>query len=456
MLVSLANHKEILEAKNDSLLEKIEFETARAGMETLENVPSELAVCWITGYIPSEKIDTLKHIATENGWALSWEDPSPRDRPPTILRNKPAVRIIQPLFSLLGTLPGYWEYDISLSYMVFLCLFFAMIFGDAVYGLIILITGTAIGLLFKKKSGKFPDAAKLVMLFSVCTVVWGSINGFWFGIQASNLPSVLQSLIIQPFNNSGPLAEFPLFLKNIFIMPKKVLLDEMKTQWYIQFLCFSAGTVQLVWARAKNFKKRLPSLSALAEAGWFVTVTGVYFMVLYMLLKTELPFFVPWLIGGGMGCVMIFSEQKSPFCGVGNFLKNIGKSFSNIISILLKAIGSFADIISYIRLFAVGTAGGMIIKTINSMALPSDGFGSFGLGFLVKLATAAMILVIGHVLHLVMGMLSLIVHGLRLNLLEYAGNHLGMEWSGYAYKPFAFRRKKIATDGIKTPSVPEL
>jgi V/A-type H+-transporting ATPase subunit I len=441
-LGNLAYHKDILEAENNILSERIEFETVRAGMETLENVPAELAVSWISGYIPSDKIDPIKQIATENGWALSWEDPSPRDRPPTYLINKPAVRIIQPLFSMLGTIPGYREYDISLSYMVFLCIFSAMIFGDAIYGFILFITGITIGIVFKKKKGVFPDAAKLVVLLSFCTIVWGCITGSWSGTPVSNLPPVLQLLVIPPFNDSGPLSQFPPFLRKIFNLPELVPVGKLKTQWNIQFLCFTVGMFQLVWARGKNIGKHLPSLSALSEAGWLAVVAGIYFMVLYMLLKVELPSFVPWLIGGGIGCIIVFSEQKSPFDGIGNFLKNIGKSFSNVFSIILKVIGSFADIISYIRLFAVGMAGSIIIQTINSMAIPSEGLGNFGPAFLVRLFSVVLILVFGHTLHILMGTLSVIVHGMRLNLLEYAGNHLGMGWSGYAYNPFAFRQKR--------------
>jgi V/A-type H+-transporting ATPase subunit I len=441
-LANLACYKEILEEENNSLSETIDFETARAGMGTLENVPTELAVSWISGYIPSDKIDTLKQIATENGWALSWEDPSPQDRPPTFIRNKPAVRIIQPLFSMLGTIPGYREYDISLSYMVFLCIFSAIIFGDAIYGFILLITGVTVGLVFKKKNGVFPDAAKLVMLLSFCTIVWGCITGSWSGTPVSNLPPILQSLIFTHFDDSGPLSHFPLFLRKIFKLPEVLPEGNMKTQWNIQFFCFTVGMSQLVWARQKNIKKLMPSLSALGEAGWLVVVVGIYFMVLYILLKVELPSFVPALIGGGIGCIIIFSEQKSPFRGGGDFLKNIGKSFSNVISIILKVIGSFADIISYIRLFAVGMAGSIIIRTINSMAIPSEGLGSFGPAFLLRLFSVVLILVFGHTLHILMGTLSVIVHGMRLNLLEYAGNHLGMGWSGYVYNPFAFRQKR--------------
>ena len=111
-------------------------------------------------------------------------------------------------------------------------------------------------------------------------------------------------------------------------------------------------------------------------------------------------------------------------------------------STVLKIVGCFGDIISYIRLFAVGLAGAMVVQLINSMAIPAEGLGSFGLDFILKLISTTLILAIGHSLQLAMGLLSVIVHGLRLNLMEYAANHLGMMWSGYEYDPFAYRQKK--------------
>jgi V/A-type H+-transporting ATPase subunit I len=138
-----------------------------------------------------------------------------------------------------------------------------------------------------------------------------------------------------------------------------------------------------------------------------------------------------------LGTYFIFAEQNG-----GNFFKNILKSLTNFLSIFLTAVGSFADIISYIRLFAVGLAGSSIAQSFNSMAIPEDGFGALGVGFILRLVAAVLILVIGHTLNIVMNALSVIVHGVRLNLLEYAANHLGMEWSGYDYKPFALKQNK--------------
>ena len=443
-LAGLAYHKNIIEEDNGHILDDIEYEAARSGMGSLEDESTNIAIAWLSGFVPNDKINVLIRAATDNGWTLAWDDPSLEDRPPTILKNRPAVRIIQPLFSMLGTIPGYWEEDISLSYMVFLSVFFAMIFGDAGYGLLLFCMSAVIGIFLKKKSGKangagaFPDAAKLLMLFSFCTIVWGTITGSWFAIPAANLPPVLRLLIVPPFNNSGAVAEFPLFLQNIFHLPKEVPVDTLKTQWNIQFLCFTIGLVQLVLARTKNVIKKLPSLSAVAEAGWIIAMAGIYFLVLFMLLKMPPPSFTTPLIAAGLALNFIFAEQNG-----GNFFINILKSFSNFFSIFLKAIGCFADIISYIRLFAVGIAGGLIAQTFNSMAIPAEGLGSLSLGFVLKLLIAVVGLAGGHGLNLLMSTLSVIIHGVRLNLLEYAGNHLGMDWSGYAYKPFALRNKEL-------------
>ena len=435
----LAFEKKKIIADDGHVLEQIEFEAARVGMETLEDAPQHLTISWFSGYVPGEKIDVVKALAEANSWTMTWSDPSPDDTetPPTLLKNKPAIRIIEPLFKMLGTLPGYWEYDISFSYMVFLCLFFAMILGDAVYGLFLLSIGIAIGILSKKKSGQFADVAKLLILLSSCTVAWGAMTGSWFAIPVASLPPALRMLIIQPFNNVGPLAQFPQFLQKLYILPETLPADHMKTQWNIQFLCFTIGMVQLVWARIKNIKKLLPSLTAFAQAGWLIVVFAIYFLVLFILLKVELPPFVPYLIGTGIALNFLFSEQKG-----GNFLKNIGKAFANFFPILLKTIGCFGDIISYIRLFAVGMAGSIIVQTVNSMAIPADGFGRFGIGFILKILTMVLILGFAHSLHLAINALSVIVHGLRLNLLEYAGNHLEIGWSGYEYKPFALKQKK--------------
>ncbi|MDR2080228.1 MAG: V-type ATP synthase subunit I [Treponema sp.] len=436
-LAVLASRRETLRAGLEALGGEIEFETARAGMDPAADMAPEYAVSWITGFVPRDDLDLLKRTAAENGWALIADDPVPDDNPPTLVRNNAFVRLIQPLFSFLGTTPGYREYDISLSYLLFFCLFFAMIFGDAAYGTLLLLITLGAGFGLKKKQGRMPDAVKLFILLSCCTIVWGSITGSWFAAPVEKLPGFLRALIIPPFNNTGPLAAFPPFLQKFFNLPAEVPVGELKTRWNIEFLCFTVGVIQLVLAHGKNIKKLLPSPVAVAQLGWLIMMIGLYFLVLFMILHVALPGFAVYLIAAGLGLYFIFAEQRG-----GNVLKNVGKSFANFLPTFLNAVSSFADIISYIRLFAVGLAGSAIANSFNSMALPAEGFSGPVLGLILKAFAAVLILIFGHSLNIVMNALSVIVHGVRLNLLEYAGNHLGMEWSGYSYNPFAVRQKK--------------
>ena len=424
--------KELIEAE-----ERIEFEKALAELVEIEGVPHEFGVSYLKGYVLASNINRLKEAAKEKGWAVLFSDPAPSDKPPTLLKNNPVARLVQPLFSFLGTIPGYWEFDISPSYLLFFSLFFAMIFGDAVYGLLILSLALVFAISFFRRKGKVPDVIKLLMILGLSTVIWGSVTGTWFATPQEKLPFFLSVLILTPFNSTIPMVEFPLFLQNVFRLPEEVPAGEFKTRWSIQFFCFTVAVIQLCWARGKRLMRLLPSLTAIAHAGWFLVMLGLYFLVLYMLLRVPFPPFAPWLIGMGAGIIVIFSEQKG-----GNFLVNIGKSFGNFFQMFLKAVGCFADIISYIRLFAVGLAGSMIGQIFNSMAIPYEGLGSFGLGFILRLTVTVMILIAGHGLNLALNTLSAIVHGVRLNLLEYAGNHLEMEWSGYEYNPFASRAKE--------------
>ncbi len=136
-----------------------------------------------------------------------------------------------------------------------------------------------------------------------------------------------------------------------------------------------------------------------------------------------LPSFTVPLMAGGFGFIVIFGAQekgKSFFKGI---LAGLGGAFNTF----LDAISSFSNIISYIRLFAVGMATVAIATAFNDMAAGMmDGPAIIG---------GVIILFIGHSLNLVMGLLSVMVHGIRLNLLEFSGQ-LGLEWTGYKYVPF--------------------
>ena len=102
---------------------------------------------------------------------------------------------------------------------------------------------------------------------------------------------------------------------------------------------------------------------------------------------------------------------------------------SSLANIPLKIIGSFADVVSYLRLFAVGCATVVLASTFNDIVM--------GIGFnsIISGLMAAIILFLGHALNIVLAFMAVIVHGIRLNMLEFSGQ-MGMGWSGKEYAPF--------------------
>ncbi|MCG8481101.1 MAG: V-type ATP synthase subunit I, partial [Spirochaetales bacterium] len=133
---------------------------------------------------------------------------------------------------------------------------------------------------------------------------------------------------------------------------------------------------------------------------------------------------------GGLAAVFLFGSQQE---GSG-FFAGILRGLGGFITTALDGISAFSDIISYIRLYAVGLASLAIAEAFNGMA---QGIGASMDGAVGAIA-AALVLFLGHTLNLAMGALSVVVHGVRLNMLEFSG-HLGMEWTGVEYAPFKTR-----------------
>jgi len=387
-------HRAKLEKSLEYFDDSIRFETV------LESFSEEEELSYLCGFIPVTKTDDLKIAAQKNGWALLITEPSEDDQVPTLVQNNKFVRMIQPVFDLLGTTPGYHEYDISMWFLIFLSFFFAMIIGDAGYGCIFLL----LSIFVRIKTGKASDIVRLLMLFSGTTIAWGAVTGTWFGSEMFADMAPFKYLIIKPISSFNPASGET-----------------------VKMICFITGTVHLFLAHLQNFIKKLPDLQAFAEFGWLVMILGLYYLVLNLVLdpvKYPMPAYALYMIAGGLGAVIVFGQQGS---GV-NFFKGVIKGIGGLLTTFLDGISAFSDIISYIRLYAVGLATVAIAQSFNQMA---SGLGNG----IVAIVGGAVILLFGHTLNLAMGALSVVVHGVRLNMLEFSG-HLGMEWTGIKYEPF--------------------
>jgi V/A-type H+-transporting ATPase subunit I len=166
---------------------------------------------------------------------------------------------------------------------------------------------------------------------------------------------------------------------------------------------------------------KFPDLSALADAGWIMVLWAAFFLARMLILGQSLMPFTAMLAWGGISLVILFSSpQKNIFKAIGNSL--------NSVSFGLNFMSTFTDVVSYVRLFAVGLAGVAIADTFNNMARGLAASGAVGIFFSV------LVVVFGHALDMVLGPVSVLVHGVRLNVLEFS-SHTNISWSGIAYKP---------------------
>ena len=409
-LSSLSLERKALGKAIRDMKAELTLESLRSGM------PREERLCYLTGYVPARDSKKLQAEAKKRGWAFAAGEPDDGDMPPTKIENSPIVNIIQPVFDFLGTVPHYREYDISLWFLVFFSIFFAMIFGDGGYGLILL--AMAFFQAVKAKRRKLPIQAFNKLLFALggVTTLWGLATSTWFAIPFENLPAVLRNLSIGAFNGANP-----------------------DSGTNTKILCFVIGAVQLAIAHSKNIKRDFPQIKFLAQVGSLLLVVGMFNAVLNLVVDaTRFPI-QTWalaLIGGGFLLVFVFGNWN------GNLLQSLAESLKSIIPTFLGTVSVFADIVSYIRLWAVGLAGLAISQTVNGMAIQLIGPVSGRIvAFIIGAVMGLVLLVAGHGLNILMSVLSVVVHGMRLNMLEFSG-HLGMEWSGYKYEPLSEMAEK--------------
>ncbi|MBN1410696.1 MAG: hypothetical protein JW969_07610 [Spirochaetales bacterium] len=383
---------------------QIEYEEVKSGVVNREKI------AWLSGYIPADKTDIVRESARTNGWGLILNDPSPEEPVPTLIRNPRAIRIIKPVFDLLGTVPGYREYDISPWFLFFFSIFYAMIVGDAGYGFLMLL-GTIIARIKLKKVPSDPFILMTVM--SVSTIIWGAMTGTWFAIEAVSKMPPFSWLVIPYIANFADPA------------------SGINTTTVLMKVCFSIAIVHLTLAHLVSFFKNFPKLTSFAEIGKILVLAGFYMLIFNMIFQEELfanmvQVLIICLISG-VGLLVIFSEQN------GNFIKGVLIGLLKLPLTLLNSMGSFGDIISYVRLFAVGFAGFAVERAFNSMAA------QLSAGNPHLIVFSVLILLAGHSLNIIMCFMSIVVHGVRLNMLEFS-SHLGMEWSGTEYAPFSEKK----------------
>lgn len=353
---------------------------------------SDGGIAWITGFCPKDSASAIRAAAAESGWGIALRDPRDDENPPTLLRPPRLFRPIVSFFKMLDIAPGYREDDVSVVFYSFFTIFFAMLVGDFGYGFLMLAATVYFRFRFPKAK-----AAPFILLtvFSLATCVWGVLTCNYFGVHPAALDFSLPRWLNDPSYTN------------------------------IMQLCFFLGAVHLTVARLWNAAMLCPDSKALAEIGWAGVVWTMYCTACAVVIppdKFTFPHFMFWVAPVSILLIFLFMLKKEE-------LKTEGV---NLAILPLNIVSCLGDIISYVRLFAVGLAAVKVAENFNSMAL------SMNIPMLLKIPLVVAILAVGHGLNIAMGALSILVHGVRLNTLEFS-NHKGISWSGYAYDPLRGR-----------------
>jgi len=352
----------------------------------------------VQGWVGVAQVPAVEALAAEQGLALLIEDPAPGDAPPTLLTNPEPLGAGEDLVGFYQ-MPAYDSFDPSRILFFSFALFFAMILSDAGYAALL---GLGL-LLFWRKLGGSTKGRRFRVLASSITATsfaWGVLIGSYFGVAPppESLLGGLHLLDIQDFDS-------------------------------MMRLSVGIGVLHLVLANLVQVGKRWPGPRTLAPIGWsLVALSGFGLWLGLSLLPPARVATIEGLGYGGIaiGLLLVFiGSSERPIKGLGSVLM---RGLDGMLA-LTQVTKIFGDTLSYLRLFALGLASASLALTFNDLAVRVDADVP-GLGLLLQI----LLLLIGHSLNLALGLVSGVVHGLRLNYIEFYNWALSGE--GYPFRPF--------------------
>ena len=354
----------------------------------------------VQGWVPADRVDVLSGGLAKAGVdaAVQAQEPAQEDEPPTLFRPVRWARPIEALFKILGTVPGYREFDVSAAFMIALPIFSAMLISDAGYGLIYLL----LPIIFYRKMS--PQLAQLLIAIGAMSVIWGVITCSFFGFDIHRMIAAIP--LVGALFAKGPL---------IVVGMEKPYPEAVDPMSLLMRISFILGAIHLSAAHLWRARTNFPNLSFLSNLGWAIWLWGMFGVVNMFVLGSAFKgtLYPSLLAVGGVLAILFAAPDRNP-------LKMLGLGIANF---PLSAISTFGDTVSYVRLMAIGLAGSALAVAFNQMTEP--------LPWPVKIP----ILVVAHALNVAVSIVALFAHGVRLNMLEFS-NNLGMQWSGYAYEPF--------------------
>lgn len=398
---NISSTKENIESNNRKLV-SIFFELERmqkAMIKTREDLDLYLAnvssvkeaegsLDILTGFAPEENRKEITTFLDNEGIYYLIDRAVEQDDPPVKLKNGFFSRLYEPIGELY-MLPKYGELDLTPYFAPFYMLFFGLCLGDMGYGLTILIVAG----LAKYKFPKFKPYLTLAQFLGLGAVIMAALSGVFFGMR----------------------------LQDVIPMPKSIqdlFFSDLKMFWFAIIF----GLFQIVFARMLN------AIYSIIKKGWqygmhnigwsILIIWAAWYYATTMSPDIILPQFMNWAAIAGAAFVLLFTSDS------GNIFKRLFKgttAFYDVTSI-------FGDMLSYIRLFGLGTAGAILGMVVNSVAMSLTGVPYIGWFF------AVLMLIFGHILVILLSSLGAFVHPMRLTFVEFYKN-ASFGGGGRAFRP---------------------
>ena len=393
----LANIEDI-KAQLKEARQKIDWQRVTLSTDKL----AEGALCLFEGFCPIDKETELNAMLKDAQVYYEETDPEKEDATPIKLRNNAFTKLFEPLTGMYGW-PDYHEFDPTPILGPFFLLFFAICMGDCGYGLLLILIGALIAK-GKLKIEMFDGLGPIITVLGVGTAVVGFFLGTFFGIDlynASWVPDALKSVMIK-----GNVMGYDIQM--------------------VMALCIGVFHICLAMTiKAISYTLRDGFRATVSTWGWLLLIVGTIATLIVTMtfsLPAEVTKWTLIAIGSisALGIYIFNTPGRNP-------LINIGAGLWDTYNM---ATGILGDTLSYIRLYALGLAGGMLGGAFNNLAgmVLGDNPTWQWLPFVL-------IIIIGHALNLAMSALGAFVHPLRLSFVEYFKNS-GYQGSGKLYQPF--------------------
>lgn len=382
-----------LKAAIDELHHNIEF--SKVLLNTEQTAGEKLML--LQGWVPVTKENEVISYLDKHHAYYEIVNPTPEDDVPILLKNHGLFAWFEPICKLY-MLPKYGEMDLTPFFAPFFMIFFGLCLGDVGYGVFLLLLVSGYRMFAKNIGPKMKPILSLVQILSFSTIICGLLTGGFFGFSLYELDwPIAQKLKSMVSLDNNQMFQLSLVLGVIQILFGMIIKIVNQT---IQF----------------GFKYAIETL------GWVI----LFFSILF---ASFFPEVMPMgdtvhMIVMGVAAAMIFL-YNSPGK---NIFVNIGLGLWNTYNM---ATGLLGDVLSYVRLFALGLSGGILASVFNSLA-----FGLAPDNVIAGPVVIVLIFVIGHAINIFMNVLGAIVHPMRLTFVEFFKN-AGYEGGGKEYKPFS-------------------